>query len=313
MQNEGSGNMGRRIEKITREETRFEVPPIGGTFIVVLRNGDDYRAKPKQMAEADKVEGGLEFGELMPSSATEARIFARQELEKLLATLTPEEIKQLDIFVVASDSKIGTLATPDGSIPPPNQRCVETGNFFLAGIQEAMAKHSIDNSQLLNRNFPYTAASPHSVILKRIEDIQMRENTEAYFAFLKEQETSLKASGKKANMWAMYEEDVFKEKRLELGVEGPEEIAIRMQKFVERAQSLSAVQHKEKPGRRLLVLAVLPRDVVGPWLNTHISGLTPHGYEIPTIDPLAGFGIAISPVGELEVKIAGQEDSLKTK
>ena len=64
------------VEKLERKETRLELPSVGGTFIGILRNGDDFRGNPKQMAEAEKVPGGIEIGKLMPSAAAESRTFS---------------------------------------------------------------------------------------------------------------------------------------------------------------------------------------------------------------------------------------------
>ena len=296
------------VEKLERKETRLELPSVGGTFIGILRNGDDFRGNPKQMAEAEKVPGGIEIGKLMPSAAAEARTFSEQQLESLLANLTAEEKAQVDIIVVASDAKLGSLATKDGSTPAPHQRCVETGKSVLEGIQSAMEKSGLASTQLLNFKFhketPVTEGA-QPLVLHDIEDIQMRPRTEEYFAFLKEQG---KETG--TNMWVAYETDVYKEKREEMGVEGPEEISKRMQAFIERAEKLASGQHQRSPGRRLLALAIAPRDVVGPWLNIQVSGLPAEGHEVPRIENLAGFGIAIDPEGKATIKLAGKQAEL---
>lgn len=293
------------VEKLRRAETHLEAPALGGTFIEILRNGDDFRGNPKQMDEANKIPGGIEVGRLMPSAAAEARAFSERELGALLDGLTSEERAQLDVIVVASDSALGSLATPDGSTPPPRQRCVETAACLLEGIEKTMKDRGVGSGQLLNLKFHKDKADAQPLTLHRIEDLQMRPGTEEYFAFLK-----AKAKETGANMWVLYEEDTFKEERERLGAEGPQEISSRMQKFIDRAKEMARLQHKRTPDRRLLVLAVAPRDVVGPWLNIQVAGLPPEGHEVPRIDNLAGFGVAIAPDGEATIKVGDKESRL---
>ncbi len=298
-----------QIEKITRRETNLEVPPTGGTFISILRNGDDYRGNPKQLEEARNFPEGLEVGKLMPSAALEARTFSENQLAGLIEKLTPEEREQLDIIVVASDTELGPLATSDGSTPFPHQRCVETGKFLLEGIEKAMSDTGLNSEHLLNLKFhkDEEAGGAQPLAIRDIEDLQMRPRTEEFFAFLKAQAAERISKGQKANIWVMYETDEFKKEREEMNVEGPEEISARMQAFIDRAEKLASAQHKRTPDRRLLVLAVAPRDLVGPWLNIQVAGLSPEGYEIPRIENLAGFGVVISPNGQSRIKLGDKE------
>ncbi|MFA5987543.1 MAG: hypothetical protein WC797_02750 [Candidatus Paceibacterota bacterium] len=297
-----------QVEKIRLSETGLELPSVNGTYIAVLRNADDFRGSPKQMDEADKTPGGIEIGKLMPSSAEAAREFSEQQLNGILEGLSQEEKEQLDIIIVASNSALGPLAVPDGSIPPPHQRCVETGAVMLEGVEKAMERNGLKPEQLLNREIH--VVQPRPIVLRDIEDIKMRPGILEYFDFLKERANELTAQGKKTNMWVLYEEDTYKTERERLGIEGPQDISTRMQKFVERAERLSSLQHKRTPDRRLLVLAVAPRDVVGPWLNIQVSKLSPERHEVPMIENLAGFGITIDSAGKASLKIAGQEHPL---
>lgn len=301
-----------RIEKISRPETHLRIPEPGGTYICVIRNGDDFRGRPAQLDELKARGEDIQIGALMPSAQEKAREFGERELTQALDGLTPAERTELDVIVVASNAKLGPLATADGHTPLPYQRCVETGQYLLEGVEQAFLKLGLPPEHLLNRRIQVAAAdeSAKPLVLRDIEDMKIAPRTEEYFAFLQTKVAELATQGHKTNIWVLYEEDRYKSVREELGVEGPKEIAARMQNFFARAEKLARMQHARSPDRRLLVLAVAPRDVVGPWLNINITGLSPEGHEIPRIEPLAGFGVGIDASGNASFELGVQKKSI---
>jgi hypothetical protein len=313
------------IEKLMPNQFRLELPPKGGTFIGIVRNVDDYRGKPKQietLREAGIESDQLAIGHLMPAAEKAAEEFGEEQFSRLLDDLTEEQRRELDILVVASDTKIGFLATPDGSRPHPYQRCVDTAHHILEGVKKVMEKSSLRNEQLLNRNFHKTEGQDGSqpVAIRDLEDIKIKGQDEEtkvaeYFAFLKDEAARRTKEGQSSNMWVLYEkdDDVCKEKRTQLGIQGPVEISNRMQNVIERAKRIAQMQHQRNPNRRLVVLAVAPRDVVGPWLNIHNMGLPTQGNEIPNIEPLGGVGISIDPQEQTQLVLGENKYPIKDK
>jgi hypothetical protein len=287
---------GGRIERLSRNETKFEVPEVGGTTMTCLRNADDYRGKPDQEQEAATAVPALEIGQLMPRAAEASRNFANDRLQEMLATMTPEAHKDLRIVVVASNAALGELATKDGSTPKPRQRCVDTAQEIITGLREAMATENLDPSQLLNRG--EDGQEPHPSVLKDIEDMKVSDRTGEYFDLLKQQ-----AEQTGENMWVLYEKDGMKEVREEMGVEGPQDINDRMKRYLTRASKVARWYHgREEDPMRLLVITVVPQDIMGPYVNIS-SGLPAEGYEIPRTENLAGFNLVTDAEGKSELHI----------
>lgn len=302
------------IERIASEETHIRLPDRGATEVLVVRNGDDYRGKAAQEAEALEY-GGLEVGQLMPSSSELARLNIESQLIEVLAGLTPRELSEVDIVIGASDSQLGGLATSDGSAPHPYQRCVDTARAVLEGAQSVLESHGMHPDQLLNHRFQpsverQSGSGPEPMVVKDIEDLKVVDRTEEYFGLLEEE---AKATG--VNKWVLYERDDIpwlREVRESWGIEGPSEIAGRMTRFLSRVRNVSDWYHRRNPGgdgqgRRLIAIVVAPQDLTGPFLNM-AAGLGHEGNEIPRIQHLGGFNVSIKPdESPLEVAVGDSE------
>ena len=110
--------------------------------------------------------------------------------------------------------------------------------------------------------------------------------------------------------WIAFEEDIEKEKRIEMGAEGPDEIADRLKQVVSILSRYARMYHKNNPGRRLVIWAATHYDTISPFVKRGIFGV---GKEVPLgVDYGAGISIGIDSAGNLTTRIDGQEHTIQS-
>lgn len=295
----GEGAVERPAEvrlNLKREDIHPEIPEEGGTILVLQVNAKDDRRDPNSP----------EFGVLMPEAAEEVTGQAKKFFDDVFEGLSDEERARVAVIVVASDAKL--VMPPGSGASSPHRRAFETGEKVIEGIRTSMTEHGVGLEQLLNTS---EENGDEPVAVPGLVDLTMWESPE-FVKYLEEKAPELvKLSGGKLDLvralWVMYEEDLESEKRLELGVEGPSEIAIRMRKaLTDLTIDLADQYHREHPDALLYIWSVSHYDSISPWVKGYVYQANPAKLFVPT-EKAGGITIKIDKTGETaETTIAGQ-------
>ena len=237
------------IEVIEVNEIEPIVPEQDGTVLVLQRNAKD-----------DREEGSATFGAILPEQAGATKNSAKDHFNAIFAELGPDEARNLDVMVLAGDATL-TMETGQTS---EHKRAVETAQLVIAGVLESFEENGIGRNQFLNAHEEESDARAFEVT--ELKDLKMMEESPEFVRYLVDKH----GTGKE--FWVTYEADLEKEKRLEMGVEGPEDIANRVNHFMSILAQTAEHHHKSNPGRRLVIWADSHYDSISPYVKQHIAG-----------------------------------------
>lgn len=274
-----------KVERITSGDLKPEIPEVGGVEIILQRNAKDNR----------DLNSELEMGALVPEAALEVRLKAKDFFGELFQSLGPEEAKTVDILVVAADTK---LETPVPEVKSDHKRAVETAEQVVAGIGESMEESSLPETQLLNKS-----GKPIELSSGRLRDLRMLEDSPDFVKFLTDK------YGTGNEFWAAFESDMERETREEMGAEGPDDIADRVEKYLKVLTNAARSYHQHHPGRRLVVWAVSHYDTISPYVKKHVAGMEQTDY-LP-VEQGAGLVINVDKNEKAATKIQNHEYNLK--
>lgn len=275
---------GSRIRNIDVENVRTpEKIDIGESEIVFMRNGGDNR-------EVDS--SSSEFGALKPEEIENIKKEIESFCDKLIESLPPEEREKIDFMVMSGASN---LIMPGGK-SSKHSRTLDSANEALKAIKTSLDKYGLSDGQLL---------TPEPVKLKELSELKMLEDSSEFVDFL------IEKYGTEKKFWIAYEVDLEKKKRLEMGVEGPKDIAGRVNDFLKIIKHNLEVCHKERPERRVVAFAYATYDTMSPWFKEHVVKVaTPEEYYMP-VKHRGGTIIKIDKSGDATTKINGEQYSLK--
>lgn len=234
-------------DRVTVKDLIPTVPEVGGTSIVLQVNARDKRD-----------EGSLsDFGELLPEEAEATRTNSREFFNSLFDKLPYEERKSVDVLVVAANSRFVTL---DRKHQTSHMRAYDTGEMVIKGLQEASSASGVGPDQLLNKT-----GRPMVLTSRRMEDLKAIEDSPKFVDILKAK------YGDGVEFWAAFEDDVERETRVKMGVEGPLEIADRVRDYVGTVANAAKLWHEKHPDRRLIVWAVGHYDNLAPYIKENVT------------------------------------------
>lgn len=260
-------------ETIKNTDIRSEVPTIGGTVIIVQRHEDYIRA-----------EGTPMLGHLEEQAAVRARDQSEKIFGEIMCQIPEKERGAVGVLVVASDTKRGT-----------GQRCIETAQETMAGINKVLDENGLSESQLLNTQEGRFRGDKGPRPTTGIREPKIFTNSPEFVKFL----TEKYGTGK--SFWQAFEEDTEEAKRKEMGAEGPWELAERLDKFINALARYSDAYHRENSGNRLVVWVVTHYDIISPYVKRYLAEIGKEKY-IP-INYGAGFSINIRPDGKATTTI----------
>ncbi|OGK43667.1 hypothetical protein A2957_02865 [Candidatus Roizmanbacteria bacterium RIFCSPLOWO2_01_FULL_38_11] len=242
------------VKKITLEDLHPVVPEKDGTVIVVMRNAKD-----------DRSDATTDLGALKPEAAEATYRNALAFFEGIVNGVPETERGSLDFLIVASDA---TLTTP--LIQSEHKRAVETADQIMRALNETMTKYSLSKEQLLNKS-----EKPIELKSGRITDVRMMEESPEFVAWLKARHTAKDGTFTEFGpngFWAEYEIDgpEIQTKRREMRVEGPKEIAHRVNGYVATHANSMQYYHDTHPGRRVVTFVVGHYDSISPWLKRYV-------------------------------------------
>lgn len=276
-----SERVGVRLD-LKKEDIHPEIPGEGGTVLVLQVNAKDDRTNPDSP----------EFGALVPEAAEQTKGQAESFFNEVFSKLSDEQKAKVAVIVFASDAP---LVMPAGT-NSPHRRAFETGEKVIEGIMGSMTENGVDPKQLLN-NADEKKGEPVGV--SGLVDLTMWEKPE-FVNFLKEK------WGKK--MWAAYEEDADSNERIEMGAEGPAEIAIRMREALTGLTlDVAKGYHEKHPDSLLYIWAVSHYDSISPWVKGYVYQADPSKLFAPA-EKGGGVTIKIDKDGETaETTIGGEK------
>ncbi len=249
--------VGKKAEKpseITREDLRpVDIHP-GETEIVLQRHG-----RYERSSESSNV-GSLTL-EAQEQEMNEALEFFRKQLE----STPPEDREKVDLLVVGSDT----------SYKGGGKRSTETGNIVLQAARQVLSEFGLSNQQIINIRDENILRGNNGEIrptplIREPKLFDGSPKSEEFRRFLEEKYGGNKEYGVESKFFIAFESDWEKEKRLELGVEGPEDMADRMQREVNVLARYSRLYHEANPGRRLVLWAATHYDTISPFIKLKV-------------------------------------------
>lgn len=273
-----------KVEKITINDLQLETPELDGTVIVLQRNAKDNRDPNSK----------LEIGALVPEAAEQVRVHTKESLDRVLESLDPEERKNIDILVVAADTK---LETPIPKIKSGHKRAVETAKQVIVGLKESMREFFLSEAQLLNKS-----GKPIELSSGRLRDLRMFEDSPEFVQFLVDK------YGTGREFWEAYENDAERGTREKMGAEGPDDIAERVRDYLKVLANAMKFYHESHPGRRVVVWAVSHYDTISPFVKRNVTNMETTTY-LP-IDQGAGVVINLGKDQKASTQLQGNHYDL---
>lgn len=230
----------------------------------------------------DRINGGL-----IDNSVQVQTELAKKFMQNLFVGLTLDEIKNISILFVASNT------VSNGNF----KRCVETINIVMNVAKVYFRELGISEEQIIN----LSEKSNYKNELKEvshIEEPRMFTDNKGYLEFLEKKHDS-----KINDFWTDFEEDNEKVKREELGAEGPDEIVDRGLYFLKILQRYSRVFHKKHPDSRLIVWCGTHYDLISPLVKKTILGYDKTDYV--GVDYCGGISFVISENSDIIANLNG--------
>ncbi len=270
-----------QLEKITSADLHLEIPGPEETAIVLQCNARDNR----------NPEVPIPLGALMPEAAEALRRNTIEILRNGLASLSPEQKKQVDFLVVAGDSVLGALEPELKSSGQPYKRAVDSAQEVLKAIEACIDEYGLDRTQLLNKS-----GKPIELSSGKLRDLLIFDDSPEFVQFMRDK------YGTKKEFWVAYEDDVEKETREALGAEGPREIAERIRGYLRVLANAFDFYHRKHPERSVIVWAVTHYDSISPFVKSQ-TGMKMTDYL--GVDKGAGIVVRLKPGALPESTIGG--------
>ncbi len=269
------------LERITSEDLKPVLLDEDETMIALQCN-----ARDKRDVNAPKEE----MGKLEEKAAEQAELQAENFFNQFFGSLSPEEQKTVDIFVVAADTK---LDTPIPGVKSESKRAVETAERIIAGAKKSLEKFKLSKDQIVSQ----TNKNGEPTEISKLVDLEMFKDSPEFVEFIK-----IHGTGK--DFWIKFEEDAHKDTRLQMGAEGPADIADRVEKYLKVVTNAMESYHEHHPGRRAIFWAVTHYDTISPYVKLCIAGKKE---EDPVyIDKGAGIVIKTDKEKNMTAKIQGK-------
>jgi hypothetical protein len=255
---------------------------IGDTEIVFQRHG-------RYQRDENSPERGSLTAEAQSEEHESALQFFRQQVEAI-----PEgERGNFYLLVLASDTRY--LGDPDAGM-----RSTETANIVLDAAKEILGEYGLSEDQILNisTNINGNGEARPTPILR---EPKILDESPEFIEFLKDKYERSTEYGEGSMFWQAFEGDWEKEKREEMGAEGPDEMADRLQKSLDILSRYSKFFHYKHPESRLVIWAASHYDTISPYAKRELMGLDKDTFL--GVDYGSGITIKVSPSGEADTII----------
>lgn len=275
----------RQIESIKRSDMKPDAPQPGGTLMMFQRH-EAYN------------KSGADRGALTDEGRARALQQSHDLMRNILEQIPEAERDSVSVMVLASPTHLG-----EGQ----KQRAVETAEEVLRGVKQAFQEEGIAEFRPLNDQERFGKNAGKPIVSEKIVEPKIFDETnkaqEPYFLWLNEH-TGGKGVG--PDLFTAFEADEgeVREKRMELGGEGPLEMAERIDAFLSAMKLYSDKFHQANPGRRLILWPVSHYDVISPWVKTRLNkeGLK----RFLEVETGSGFSVNITPDKKTSAKVGDE-------
>lgn len=177
------------------------------------------------------------------------------------------------------------------------KRCVETTNVAMRLIKSFLEENGISLNHIINldEGLNYGSVVHEN---KHLTEPKMFTDSSGYFEYLSE-----KHNGMNKAFWIDFEEDLSKEKRLELNSEGPDEIVERAVKYINVLQRYSKLFRSKFPNSRLIIWCGTHYDLISPLVKQRI--LDYDKSDIVNVDYCGGISFVIDEFDNISVNLNG--------
>lgn len=177
------------------------------------------------------------------------------------------------------------------------KRCVLTTNIAMDMIKEFFEENKIPLNHIMNLNID---SNYHNRVRENtyLTEPKMFTDFTGYVEYLKE-----KHHGINLDFWIDFEEDLSKEKRQELGSEGPDEIVERGMKYIYILKRYSTYFHLKFPNSRLVIWSGTHYDLISPFAKQKI--LNYEKSDIVEVDYCGGISLLIDNYENITVNMNG--------
>lgn len=277
---------GEFFSKIENKDILSERPvPEDGTRIIVQRHG-----------KYDRDRNSESSGKLTHEGEEKTKQESRERVKNILDKIPEDERSKVMFLILGSDT------TYNGK----GARSMETAQIILDQIKEELKERGLNETQILNVVQEYRKAKEGGVRpVPLAREPLMIENSSEFLQFLKE-----KYGDMNFDFWFAFETDADREKRLEMGAEGVEDLADRLNKFLLVLNRYSSFFHKKHPDKRLVVWTASHYDLISPWSRKFILGQKVEDFPMP-VDYGAGVSIDTNKDGESSTMIGNKEYGVK--
>lgn len=281
-------------EKVTEADISHEAPLENGTKLILQRHG-----KYERSLEAENA------GSIIEEATKSLEEQGYNLFSDILKSLPEEDRHNIDMLFVASNTRYGVNADL-------GQRSMETAEHMMRGVQRALEENNLSLNQILNKNSNYHThiqeEDPEGSVrpVEGIVEPQIFGDDAKLAKFIS---SKVGAPIGSVPFWQAYESDRFKEEREAAGIEGPHEIADRMQHFVEVLARYARRYHAHttNSGKRLIILASTHYDTISPFVKDYVLQMTKEESDAAFVgvDYAGGISIEIDPqAGELTGKVS---------
>ncbi len=241
-------------ESIVREDLAPIAIDSGETEIVFQRHG-----------KYERDTNAPDKGSLTPEAQQIEYESAKKFFQAQLETVPPDERLKVRLLVVASD-------THYQGDPEAGMRSTETANLVLKAAREVLNGFGLSEDQILNlsTNIKGKGEARPTPILR--EPKAFDESPE-FIEFLKDKYERSTEYGEGSKFWQAFEGDWEKEKREEMGAEGPDEMADRLKKSLSILSRYAKFFHQKHPGSRLIIWATSHYDTISPYVKRELMGI----------------------------------------
>lgn len=177
------------------------------------------------------------------------------------------------------------------------KRCVETTNIAMDAIKTFFEANGIPTSHIINLNEELHYNNSIHENRQLVEPKMFTDGT-GFREYLEE-----KHGGINQKFWIDFEEDQSKEKRQQLGAEGPDEIVNRANFYINVLKRYAKIFYSKFPNSRLIIWCGTHYDVISPLVKQKVLNYDKE--DIVKVDYCGGISFLIDASDNIMVNMNG--------
>jgi hypothetical protein len=231
-------------------------------------------------------------GHLTEEARLEEAEFSRRFIEEQISLVPVGERDKVDFLFLASDT----------SYANKGKRSMETADIALDQAKSILNKLGLSESQILNFS-ERIKGEAGSRPMSDLRAPMIFDDSPDFVQYLSELYPT-DGGGKGKAFWDAYYQDRERIKREEVGAEGPDDLADRLNNALQVVKRFSHAYHLNNPERRLIVWMGTHYDTIMPFVRRDLYGLD--NEKVLAVDYGAGITIKVDQQGNMDTDIAGK-------